>query len=1155
KDLGTPLGTAVGYKMRFADQVQDTSFIKIMTDGLLLAELQSDPLLLRYDTLIIDEAHERSLNIDFLLGYLKKIIPKRPDLKVIVSSATLDHEKFSRHFGQAPVMVVPGRTYPVEVRYRPIQPDADQETDNDLAGAIFSHIQQLHQSAALGDILVFLPGEAEIRESLVFLRKKLQSHYEIIPVHARLASRDQDRIFSPGDRPRIILATNVAETSITVPGIRHVIDPGLAKVKRQDSHGGIQRLSLEKISRASADQRKGRSGRTGPGTCIRMYSQEDYASRPPFTDPEILRTSLADTILGMQAQGLGNIEHFPFMDPPLLSAVQEGWRLLTELGAVDDTYNLTPIGKKMARLPVDPRLGRMIIAAPSWHCLDEIVIIAAALSIPDPREWPLNRLEQAEEYHLRFADKNSDFMMFLNLWRHVEQLRKTAVSKSQLNQTLKGEFISVGRVREWWEIYAQLKKITKEMGLSAQPASEIRPAAIHKAILAGHVGMIGMKKQKNEFSGCRDTRFYIHPGSSLFKKSPAWIVAAELVETTRLYARICARVEPEWIEEAAGSACKRDYYEAYWDNKLGKVMAFEKVSYGGLPLIMNRKIPFGPIDPNESRKIFIQEALVNHRLQTEAPFLSHNLGLIREIREMEHKTRRRDLLIQEAELFALYDRHVPPTTYCARHFHHWYFHAIKQNPRLLHFERHELLRLLDQPSLQEQFPGHLLVGGQTFSLEYHFNPGAGEDGLSVHVPLAAIHQCHPQVFEWLVPGMLADKLTALLKALPKAWRKQLVPVPDTVAMCMRHLDPAAAQPLFTSLARVLREQLGVDIPTTAWRDLVIPDHLRINFIILANGKIVDQGRDLEALQQRLGAQAKNEFSSLPKAGIEQKGLTRWTFGNLPPSIEIQSHGAVIIGFPVLVDESQSVSLQVMDNPHLAKKTMRRGLIRLFALHLPQQVRQLKSILQFSPGAILVHLPTEKKEPLVNEVMDLVFDRVFVGDSQDRINSREFFQERLQEGQKRLFDEAQAIKRILKEIHDGYRVIQLQMKTENTSPGLKSIIPEIKEQLQQLIYPGFLWETPFFWLREYPRYLKAIHKRLERRVFAPLKDTEKAAAIKPFQDALLAARTRLEKHATDFELEKFRWMVEEFRVSLFAQELGTSLPVSPKRLQQQYQKIF
>ncbi|MBF0420285.1 MAG: ATP-dependent RNA helicase HrpA [Magnetococcales bacterium] len=1152
-DLGCKVGDWVGYKMRFADQVQSHSLIKIMTDGLLLAELQHDPLLLHYDTLIVDEAHERSLNIDFLLGHLQRILPKRPDLKLIIASATLDHDKFSRHFGGAPVLSIPGKSYPVEVRYRPPHPEENEEAELDLTTTVLHTIRHLHHSGAAGDVLVFLPGEADIREMSVSLRKMLQASHEILPVHARLASRDQDRIFTPGSKPRIILATNVAETSLTVPGICHVIDPGLAKIKRQDVRGSIQRLVLEKISRASADQRKGRCGRTAPGVCIRLYSEEDYEARPAFTDPEIVRTSLAAIILGMKAQGIGAIDEFPFMDPPSQAAVLEGWRLLAELKAVDSHNHLTSLGKQLARLPIDPRLGRMILEAPALQCLDEILIIASALSIPDPREWPLNRSTQAEELHGRFVDKNSDFLTLLNLWQHIEALRHASRSKTAFHNALKGELIAASRVREWWEIYAQLKKITKEMGYPSAPAAEQRYAPIHKAILAGHVGMIGLKKIKNEYAGCRNTSFHIHPGSALFKKSPTWIVAAELVETSRLYARVCARVEPEWIEAAAGSACKRDYYEASWEKKSGQVMALEKVSYSGLPLIMNRKVPFGPIDPNEARRIFIQEALVGNRLSTQATFLLHNQSLIQEIRDKEHKTRRRDLLIQEAELFALYDRLVPPTTYCARHFHNWYFHAVKHNPQLLHFERHELLRLPDQPSLQEQFPGHLTIDGQTFSLEYHFNPGAGEDGISVRIPLAALSQCSASRFEWLVPGMLSDKVTAMLKALPKSWRKPLVPVPETVALCLQHLDPAQGVPLTVALTRILKEFRGVDIPARVWRDLELPDHWLMNFMIIGedSGKVIQQGRDLEKLKTQWGPLAQKEFQTLSKPGLEQHGLTRWTFGDLPQQIEINTEAGLIIGFPALVDRGQSVSLQVFDNAEQAQSMRRRGLIRLLALNLPQQVRQLKTVLHFSPGAILMPLPTGAKKSLTSEIIDFVIDRVFLHEAAQPITTRDLFQQRLQEGQKHLFPEAQRIKAILDAIHSHYRTIQLHLKTQNANPGLKPILPEIKEQLDHLIYPDFLWQTPFLWLKEYPRYLQAILKRIERRTFAPMKDSEKANRIKEFYGEFLkiqANGSALLDHNP--ELERLRWMLEEFRVSLFAQELGTVVPVSEKRLREQ-----
>ncbi|MBF0109567.1 MAG: ATP-dependent RNA helicase HrpA [Magnetococcales bacterium] len=1156
RELGSDPGTWVGYKMRFDDQVRETSLVKIMTDGLLLAELQSDPLLLHYDTLIIDEAHERSLNIDFLLGYLKKILPRHPDLKVIVSSATLDHEKFSAHFGKAPVLSIPGRTHPVEVRHVALTADDDPDNERDLPTAVLESIRQLHRSQGPGDILVFLPGEGEIKEMALFLRQHLAGGHEIIPVHARLAARDQDRIFSPGILPRIILATNVAETSITVPGIRHVIDPGKAKIKRQDHRGGIQRLSLEKISRASAEQRKGRCGRTGPGICIRLYSEDDFLARPPFTDPEILRTSLAATILGMKAQGLGNIEEFPFMDPPSPAAIREGWRLLGELGAVDRHGQLTTIGKQLARLPIDPRLGRMILSAPSFDCLEEILVIAAALAIPDPREWPMKKLPQAEELHQRFIDKDSDFLTFLNLWRYLEQVRHTSASRSRMNNTLKKEFIAPGRVREWWEVYAQLRKITREMGLIGGTLGQSRHAAIHKAILSGHVSMVGMKKMKNEFSGCREVTFHIHPGSGLFRKSPPWIVAAELVATSRLYARTCARIEPEWIEEVAKSACKRDYYEAQWDNRQGKVIALEKVSFGGLPLVMNRKIHFGPIDPVLSRRIFIQEALVGHRLQTKATFLAHNRALIHEIRQEEHKARRRDLLIEEGELFALYDRHIPATTYSARHFDNWYVHAQKNDPRLLHFTRQELLRHPDQPGLQEQFPGHLSINGQDFSLEYHFNPGSGEDGLSVRIPLAALHQCPTHPFEWLVPGMLPGKLAAMFKALPKNIRKQLVPVPETVQMCLPHLMELTGQPLANALSRVLKEHRGIDIAPILWRTLVLPDHLRMNFMVLGDGdgKVVQQGRDLESLRTLLGPQAKKEFSALAKPGIEQEGLTRWTFGALPESVSISTPAGTIIGFPTLVDQGNSVSLRIMEDPERARITLRRGLIRLFALHLPQQVRQLRSTLKFSPGAVLVPLPLGKQGALVDEVIDRILDRVFLQGDSEFPRDREPFQERLQTGQKRIFQEAETIRTLMEEIHNHYRMLQLLMKTEKSLPATAAIIAELRGQLEGLIYPGFLWETPFSWLREYPRYLKAMHKRLERRMLSPTKDAEKAAAVRPFQESLRLALSRGGRLDDDPELMRFRWMVEEFRVSQFAQELGTALPVSPKRLEEQWRRV-
>ncbi|MBF0453518.1 MAG: ATP-dependent RNA helicase HrpA [Magnetococcales bacterium] len=1165
QSAGSHSGSAVGFKMRFADQVQESTYVKVMTDGILLAEIQSDRYLNQYDTLIIDEAHERSLNIDFLLGYLKRLLPRRPDLKLIISSATLDTEKFSRHFDNAPIIEISGRTYPVEVRYRsleikPTGNDPEQmvsdRREKELEEGVVDAIHELFSQEDRGDVLVFLPGEREIREAAEALNKQNLPGTDILPLFARLSTSDQDKIFNPGGRRRIVLATNVAETSITVPGIRYVVDSGLARISRQGGRGQVRRLPIEKIAQSSANQRKGRCGRLSDGICIRLYTQEEFEERPLFSDPEILRTSLDSALLQMKAQGLGEMDAFPFVDPPPPTAIRDSIRGLEELGAIDAQGGLTTIGRQLARLPLDPQIARMILAAKKHGCLREVLVLAAALSVPDPRETPREKREQANQRHQRHQSKESDFVGFLNLWNFIEKGRQTAPSKSQFRKFLKENFLSYPRTREWWEIHHQLTRQVKKMDLPLNQ-QEATYTQIHKAILAGLLGQIGFKSEKHEFTGTRQIRFFINPGSALFKKPPLWIMTAELVETTRLFARICARLEPEWIEEVAGPLCKRHYSEAHWEKKPGRVMAFEKSVLFGLTLITRRKVHFGPVDPVESRRLFIQSALVEGHFQTNAPFFSYNQALVAEIRELEHKSRRRDLLVDEKTLFNYYDQILPESCYTAAHFHHWYQGARKAQPRLLYFEKEALMQHEGESITGERFPGHLLINGREYPLEYHFSPGEGEDGISVLIPLPYLNQVQPNPFEWLVPGLLEDKLVALLKRLPKVFRRELVPLPQTVALC---LDSGwqPDQPLCATLGLILSQKKGVTIPPHAWRHEELPNHLRMNFKIVDEGgeTLLDQGRDLLALQQKMGGVAKNQFQNLPKGAFEKKNRVRWDFGPLPQRLDLTVGDRTINGFPAIQDDGSSVSLRLIDDPVLAEQIMRRGLVRLFALQLPQQVKQLKHSLKITQPIALAYSELGKKERLIADMIDLAVERVFLSKGVEEIRDAEGFKDRLQAGRGKLIREADEIAALSGQILLAFHGVRLMMKSHKQSGVLKEVTQEVQGQLDRLIPADFLWQTPKAWLRHTPRFLKAIQLRLERRIQDPKKDNQKAQELAPLWKSYLeTAKKQAKEGIEDAELTHYYWMLEEFRVSLFAQELKTSIPISSKRLLKQWQKVL
>ena len=1162
-DLQSEMGAAVGYKMRFTDRVSPDSFIKVMTDGILLAEIQSDRMLSRYDTLIIDEAHERSLNIDFILGYLKQLIPRRPDLKVIISSATLDTHRFSQHFDQAPVMEVSGRTYPVEIRYRPLDTlDEGEEAvregeEKALEHGIREAVHELFALGPSGDILIFLPGEREIRETADFLRKQALPATEVLPLFARLSMADQHRIFHPGKRRRIILATNVAETSITVPGIRYVVDSGLARISRHSGRTQVRRLPVEKISRAAADQRKGRCGRLSDGICIRLFSQEDFVSRPLFTDPEILRSSLASVILQMNFLKLGTVEKFPFVDPPTANAIRDGARLLAELGAVTDRGKITQTGRDLARLPLDPRLGRMILAGHTHACLNEMLVIVSAMSIPDPRQWPEEHRGKAELAHKRYQDPASDFMGFLNLWAFIETGRQEAGSKNRFVRFLKENFLSVVRVFEWQGIREQLAHLAKSLGLKqAQNAAGFME--IHKAVLVGSLGFIGFKTENRDYAGARQNRFFISPGSDLFKKSPTWIVAGELVETTRLFASTCARVEPEWIEAVAGPLCRKKHFDPHWEKKSGFVQVFEQVTLFGLILMARRKVPFGPVDGELARKIFIQAALVEGQFQTTAEFFAHNHGLVAEVRELEHKSRRRDLLVDAQDLFDFYDGLIPEHVHSGHLFHAWYWQAYKKNNRLLFFTRDMLLRHAGEGITGESFPGYLQVHGQKLPLEYHFNPGDGEDGISVCIPLPCLNQLSAPMFEWLVPGLLPNKIQALLKALPKTWRRALVPLPQAGRFCLDHFQVSDRnKPLESILGRLLRQRYGVEIPADAWRFSDLPDHLRMNFKVVdeKTEKVLAQGRDLGVLQKKQGTEAKKSFGQLSKAGFERVGLTRWNFGDLPQQVVIPRKDAgTVYGFPAIQDDGATVSLRLLDDPYQARRITRWGLVCLFALQLPQQVRLLEKTLAPDHSMILAHASLGGRETLLREMIVLVLARVFL-EEEEAIETEALFQKRLHAGRGRLPKEAKEVYGLVRAILEHHHALHGMLR-EMKTPGLRPIAEEVRSHWNMLVFTGFFREIPPVWLKHLPRYLQAIRLRLERRAFAPQKDAQKAKEIQPlWQQYQTLAKKQAQAKTEDPELQQYRWMLEEFRVSLFAQDLRTIFPVSAKRLVAQWERVL
>ncbi|UJP04702.1 MAG: ATP-dependent RNA helicase HrpA [Nitrosomonas sp.] len=1161
-ELNNPLGHAVGYKVRFTDKTSPDSYIKLMTDGILLAETQNDPLLQAYDTLIIDEAHERSLNIDFLLGYLKQLLPKRPDLKLIVTSATIDAQRFARHFGDAPVIEVTGRLYPVETRYRPTM--ADDEEDGDLQRAIGNAIDELIAHGS-GDILVFLPGEREIRETAETLRKHQFGHshggiagIDILPLFARLSFAEQERVFRiDSNRRRIVLATNVAETSLTVPGIHYVIDTGLARLNRYSYRNKVEQLLVEKISRASANQRTGRCGRIASGVCIRLYSEADYQARAEFTDPEILRSSLASVILRMQALKIGDVEYFPFLDPPAPRMIADGYQLLAELGAIDDNRQLTPIGSQLARFPIDPRTARMILAAKQENCLHEILIIAAALSLQDPRDRPFEHQAAADAKHARFNDARSDFLSFLAVWNFFDDLLKHKKSTRKLIEQCRENFLSHRRLREWREIHGQLHVLITELGLKPNQI----PAGydeIHRALLAGLLGNIGFKTEKEgEYLGARGIKFAIFPGSVLKKGKVKWMVAAELVETSKLYARCAASIEPLWLERIAGNLCRKHYFDPHWSKKQAQVTAYEQVSLYGLIIVPKRPVHYGPINPDEARKIFIRSALAAGEFVTQAPFFTHNQTLIREIEELEHKSRRQDVLVDEQEIFSFYDAIIPERIFNGAGFEKWRKQAELQNPRLLYLQREWLMRHQAGHITEVQFPEYLVLpNGDRLPLRYRFEPGHAMDGVTVQVPLPLLNRLDGKLLDYLVPGLIREKITWYLKSLPKQIRRLLVPLPGSVTEFLD--DRGRLQQSVTlqeMLMRFILRKTTLAVPADTWQSGDVPAHLCMNIqVVDDNGNELAMSRNPAELQLQFGKAAQMTFARRDhhdeKTAIERDRITCWDFGDLPETVTFQRQHQSLTGYPALVDTDDSVAIRLFDTPPAAFQAMRLGVTRLLCLALKEQLRQLERNLPGLAQAAMQLAARINPGDLKRDMLDAIIQRAMLDD--DPLPRTEpAFKAQIERARNRLPEVTAATAKLMQQIGAEYQALAGKLATIR----IDRVKHSVKNQLDHLIHKGFLNDTPWIRLSHFPRYLKGVSMRLNKLATNPMRDEQNSREI----DALWQQYSqRLEKHQKtglhDVNLEEFRWQIEELRISLYAEELKTPFPVSIKRLQKLWEKV-
>jgi ATP-dependent helicase HrpA len=1206
EELKTPLGEVVGYKVRFQDRLARGASVKLMTDGILLAETQGDPLLRAYDTLIIDEAHERSLNIDFLLGYLRQILPRRPDLKVIVTSATIDAERFAAHFataaGPAPVIHVSGRLYPVEQRWRPFEESRDFDLDDAIAEAV-DELWRGPGATGAGDVLVFLPGEREIREAAEHLRNHHPPGVEVLPLFARLSQAEQDRIFEPHGARRIVLATNVAETSLTVPGIGYVIDAGTARVKRYSYRNKVEQLLVEPVSQAAANQRAGRCGRVANGVCIRLYDEPDFEKRPRFTDPEILRSSLAGVILRMKALGLGAVEDFPFLDPPPRRAIADGYQLLAELGAVDDENALTPIGRELSKLPLDPRVGRMILEAREREALTEVLVIASALSVQDVRDRPLDAAQAADQAHKPFDDEKSEFMGDLKLWHWIDGGRggsgEHKLSNRRQEQRLRDAFISPRRVREWRDIHSQLHTVVAEHGwrLNTTPATYEQ---IHLSMLSGLLGNVGLKSDEDEwYLGARGIRFWRHPGANLSKKPGRWIVAAELVETTRLYGRGIAAIEPQWLPRIADHVIKKQLLEPHWEKKAAEVVALERATLYGIVVYSNRRVPYASVDPAGAREIFIREALVAGDWETRLPFAAANRKTIAQVQELEHKSRRQDVLVDDELIFAFYDQQLPADVHDGRSFERWYREAAKANPKVLQLTREELMRHEAAGVTTAAFPRTVRLGGVDCAASYLHEPGDARDGLTVTVPIYALNPASEERVEWLVPGLLKEKVVALLKTLHQRPRSRLVPLPE-FAEAFIAATPFGEGALVDALLAAVRAKTGLDVKRADFKQEQLAPHLLMNLrVVDEHGRQLGAGRNLAALKAELGGQARSAFQALAAlrlpssdalasaatvefaAGGSRSPATAasaaspasakaaasappsappapadgasaryesWTFGELPELMELRKGGQTLVGFPALVDKGTHVEIEVYDEPAIAADRHRAGLRRLVAIQVKDTLKHLDKSLPELRKTEVAYMGLGTAAELREQIVDLALDRAF--GAEPLPHDAASFAKRVAEGRGRLVLIAQEIARAAAKVLAELAVAQRKLK--DAKPP-REVADDIAAQIARLVPKRFLLETPWAQLAHLPRYLKAVVMRLDKLRTDPARDAQRLAEVRPLEQRWLRHLSE-RRGARDPKLDEFRWLLEELRVSLFAQELRTPQPVSTKRLEKAWAQL-
>ncbi len=1162
EELHTELGDAVGWKVRFTDQVGENTLVKLMTDGILLAELTGDRMLRQYDTLIIDEAHERSLNIDFILGYLTQLLPRRPDLKVVITSATIDPERFAQHFAAAtgasvPIVEVSGRSYPVEVRYRPVvdPDDPDADPDRDQLDAIGDAVEELQREGGVdgrgGDILVFLPGEREIRDTADALGRRDLGNTEIVPLYSRLSSAEQLRVFAPHTGRRVVLATNVAETSLTVPGIRSVVDPGTARISRYSRRLKVQRLPIEKVSQASANQRAGRCGRVADGICIRLYSSDDFDARPEFTEPEILRTNLASVILQMIALELGELTEFPFVERPDVRAVHDGLALLQELGALESDRRLTAVGRALAALPVDPRLGRMLVEADRTGCLREVLVITAAMSVQDPRERPAEHRQAADEKHARFTEHGSDFLAFLHLWRYVDEQR-AALTGNRFRRLLREEFLHYLRIREWQDLHAQLRSAARNAGMTLND-TDADPDRVHIAVLSGLLSQVGLKEgETREYLGARGAKFMIFPGSPLARKPPRWVMAAELVETSRLFARTVARIEPEWIEPLAGHLVKRTYSEPHWSRKRAAAVATERVTLHGIPVVVGRTVDLGRIDPELARELFIRYALVEGDWQTRHRFFHANRELLEGVEELEHKARRRDLVVDEETLVDFYTDRIPSDVVSGRHFDSWWKRTSRRHPDLLDFTE-EMVRTARASEVDRTaYPDHVAAGGLTLPLSYAFEPGTRTDGVTVDVPVAALHQVDPTPFTWQVPGLREELVTALIKTLPKQLRRLFAPAPDHARAVLERMRAARSghapdEPLLDGLERELGRMRGVDIPRDAWELDRLPEHLTVTFRVVDEaGREVATGTDLAALRRQLAPEVRAELAAAG-TGIERSGLTTWSFGTLPREHRLHRGAHVVTGYPGLVDRGATVDVRVFPTAAERDPAMWRGTRRLLLLDTPSPVRQVQRGLDNAARLTLARNPHGSVAALLDDCVTAAADALMVAaggppwDEPGYARLQALFRERLAATTLQVL---QAVRGVLGRWHRAQEQLG-----ELRAPVLAAGLTDLTEQLDALVGPGFVTAAGAARLGDVARYVEAVERRIEKLRADPARDAAWTAQVHAVADEYRAEVAALPPGVEPSPaLDEIRWMIEELRVSLYAHPMRTRYPVSIKRIQ-------